>query len=188
MNVHIHMPKSTNQKQQILKAALALFSTKGYSSTPVSLLARTAGVSQGLLYNFFASKEEVLKEIATEGFGKIRLTMASYRNESDPKNAIARHLQNVQHELKTNAPFWRMVHIIRLQEDVLDIIRPFSNELVGEVLTHLKKAFTKLRHPQPELEALALFSQIDGLVSLYLFNPDIPLPAICRLILKRYAI
>jgi AcrR family transcriptional regulator len=56
------MPKTENKKEAIVVAALKLFATHGYASTPVSLIAKTAGVSQGLMYNFFNSKEALLHE------------------------------------------------------------------------------------------------------------------------------
>ena len=186
MIVHMPMPKSTNQKEKILETALHLFAKKGYSSTPVSLIAKTAGVSQGLLYNFFASKEDVLKEIAGAGFEQIKLTTQVYKDESDPRKAIELHIQNVVNELQSNTQFWRMVHIVRLQEDVLKTIGPLAVEIVEESTKIFTRAFTSMGRSKPEQEALLLFAQIDGLVALYLFNESIPLEALAQLLKDRY--
>lgn len=186
MNVHIPMPKSTNQKETIIEAALKLFAKKGYSSTSVSSIAQQAGVSQGLLYNFFTSKEDVLKEIAVTGFRQISLTTAVYKDESDPRKAIELHIKNVVKELKSNSQFWRMLHIVRLQEDVLKTIGPLSVQIVDESLKIFTRAFTRMGHKQPAQESLLLFAQIDGLVALYLFDKKIPLDALAQQLIKRY--
>ena len=61
------MPKTTNQKQHILETAMKLFASHGYGSTSTRLIAKTAKVSLGLLYNFFKNKEELLNEIVRQG-------------------------------------------------------------------------------------------------------------------------
>lgn len=47
------------RKEQILQAAARVFSRKGLTDTMVTDIAAAAGVSHGLLYRHFASKEEV---------------------------------------------------------------------------------------------------------------------------------
>ncbi len=50
------------RKQQILEAALKVFSENGIKLTKISMIAKEAGVSHGLVYHYFQSKEEVLYE------------------------------------------------------------------------------------------------------------------------------
>ena len=49
------------RRGQILEAALAVFSDKGYHATNVSDVAAKAGVSQGTIYWYFDSKDELFK-------------------------------------------------------------------------------------------------------------------------------
>jgi len=49
------------RRQQILEAALAVFSQKGYHATNVSDVAAQAGVSQGTIYWYFDSKDELFE-------------------------------------------------------------------------------------------------------------------------------
>jgi AcrR family transcriptional regulator len=48
------------RRQQILDAALAVFSERGFHAANVSDVAAAAGVSQGTIYWYFDSKEELL--------------------------------------------------------------------------------------------------------------------------------
>lgn len=50
------------RKQQILEAALKVFAENGMKLTKISMIAKEAGVSHGLVYHYFKSKEEVLFE------------------------------------------------------------------------------------------------------------------------------
>ena len=48
------------RKEQILAAALALFDEKGFAETKISDISERAGISKGLIYHYFATKEEIL--------------------------------------------------------------------------------------------------------------------------------
>ena len=52
-----------SRKEQILETALELFAEDGYHLSSISKIAKKAGISKGLLYNYFDSKEAVLKAL-----------------------------------------------------------------------------------------------------------------------------
>ena len=68
----------TNQKEHIMETALQLFASKGYGQTSIALIAREAGVAQGLMYNYFDSKEALLLAIMEQGFAGVQESMAVY--------------------------------------------------------------------------------------------------------------
>jgi len=47
------------RKQQILEAALTIFSEKGFAAAKTAEIARSAGVSEGTIYNYFKNKREL---------------------------------------------------------------------------------------------------------------------------------
>lgn len=51
------------RKAQICEVALKIFARKGLTDTRISDIAEEAGMSQGLIYRYFASKEEVFAEV-----------------------------------------------------------------------------------------------------------------------------
>ena len=55
------MPEDT--KQRLAITAMRLFSEKGYESTSVSDILKTAGANSGSLYHFFATKQDLLMEV-----------------------------------------------------------------------------------------------------------------------------
>lgn len=52
------------RKQVLVDQALDLFSKQGYDNTTVSQIAEASGVAKGLVYYYFASKEEILESVA----------------------------------------------------------------------------------------------------------------------------
>ena len=55
--------RKEDRPQEITEAALAAFAEKGYAATRVDEVARRAGVSKGLLYLYFKTKEELFKAV-----------------------------------------------------------------------------------------------------------------------------
>ena len=50
-------------RQRLVRAALELFTTRGYHATTTPLLAKKAGVAEGTIYRHFDSKEHLLNEL-----------------------------------------------------------------------------------------------------------------------------
>jgi len=48
---------------KIYKAALELFTTKGFHGTPTSEIAKTAGVANGTLFHYFKTKEDLINSL-----------------------------------------------------------------------------------------------------------------------------
>lgn len=187
MNVHIPtMPKQDNKKQDIIQAALTLFATQGYASTPVSLIAKTAGVSQGLMYNFFTSKEELLREMVSMGAADIAGSMKSYDTITDPAEAIRTHVLTTVAIIEQHKEFWRLLHAVRLQGQVIRTVEDQFRQITSTVTAVFEKVFRKLKYPNPKLEAILFLTQIDGLVILYLQDETTPLKKLAQQLIKRY--
>lgn len=55
------------RKQEILTAALRLFVKKGYAATQIKDIAEEAGMSTGLMFHYFDSKEKLYEELVKYG-------------------------------------------------------------------------------------------------------------------------
>ena len=60
--------KKGNTKQEILLAALDLFSVKGYEGTSISEIAQKVGIKKATMYSHFTSKQEILDELVKTVF------------------------------------------------------------------------------------------------------------------------
>jgi len=67
-----------DRRKQILSTALKLFAVRGLGATKITDIARDSGISQGLLYHYFRSKEEIFVELvrhALEGMNAAARTL-----------------------------------------------------------------------------------------------------------------
>jgi len=60
-----------DRRQQILSAAVRLFATRGLAATKISDIAAAVGMSQGLLYHYFPSKNAIFVEIIRHAFERM---------------------------------------------------------------------------------------------------------------------
>ena len=71
------------KRKRILEAAIRVFAEHGYHGSRVGDIAEDAGVAHGLLYHYFASKEDVLRTIFVENWGQLiaRFRVVELSNE-----------------------------------------------------------------------------------------------------------
>jgi AcrR family transcriptional regulator len=116
-------------KSKILKVALDLFSSKGYSGTKMSEIARNAGMSVGALYLRFKSKQELCLELIkdqTKDFIELTRTLPF----KDPLKAIRTYITlNLDYAFKK-----RQLLSMFIKEFTLPFVQP------------LKKNFYKTQH------------------------------------------
>jgi len=60
-----------DRRTQILTASLRLFSARGLSATKVTDIAAAVGISQGLVYHYFGSKEEIYIALIAGAFERL---------------------------------------------------------------------------------------------------------------------
>ena len=78
-------PKLIEERRgQIVRAAVKLFSEEGYYTTTIQRIAREAGVSTGLIYQYFKDKDDVL-------FLTLKLVLETYEHEIPPR------LEGIEH-------------------------------------------------------------------------------------------
>ncbi|QQK76961.1 TetR/AcrR family transcriptional regulator [Salicibibacter cibarius] len=66
--------KKAERKEQIMRAALKVFADNGVKLTKISMIAKEAKVSHGLVYHYFDSKDEILYESIEWGTEENRAT------------------------------------------------------------------------------------------------------------------
>lgn len=64
-------PETGTRPEAILAGAAAAFSEHGFAATSMREIARRSGASLGSIYYHFASKEEILRSLMCENFGRV---------------------------------------------------------------------------------------------------------------------
>jgi AcrR family transcriptional regulator len=92
------------RRRQILEAAVAVFSQKGFHATNVSDVAAQAGVSQGTIYWYFDSKEELFEaalmlpfiDLGEETF----LALAQCQTATEKLRALVLNMEDLADEVE----------------------------------------------------------------------------------------
>ena len=79
--------RKEDRPEEILNAALALFTEKGFAATRMDDVAKQASISKGTLYNYFDSKENifhaVVQEMISPEIDKVEAMVANYKGPTD---------------------------------------------------------------------------------------------------------
>lgn len=127
------------RREQLLAAALGEFGRRGYHLTQMEHVASAAGVSKALLYQHFASKEELFAEVAaaivTELTGRLRSAVRPGRSSVDNIRAMVRALFDYATE---DPAAWALVirHLDKPEvgDDLRDMRERLGEEFAGLLL------------------------------------------------------
>jgi len=175
------------KKALILDAALELFANEGYHVTSVSKIAKVAGISKGLVYNYFDSKEELLKTL-------VFTTMKELLDMIDPnKDGVMTDEEFVYmiemnfRWLESNSDFLKLYFAMMLQPTVLKVVEVKLMELAVPVFKVISDYFESKGCENPMIEARYLNSLLDGINMNYVIDPmSMDLNAMKQKVLLQY--
>jgi TetR/AcrR family transcriptional regulator, fatty acid metabolism regulator protein len=84
-----------DKRRQLLDAAVRVFARKGYHASRVGDIAEEAGVAHGLLYHYFASKDQVLEAVFHENWSVLQARIASVEETDEPAADQLRHISAI---------------------------------------------------------------------------------------------
>jgi AcrR family transcriptional regulator len=175
------------KKQQIRKAGLRAFSREGYHATTISKIAKIAGISKGLIYNYYESKEELLKEILQKGMEELEDMIDPDHDGRVTPSEIKGLIEQTFDSLETRPDYWKLYFSVLLQPAVTEKIQPEINMIYESFLGMAREYFRETGSEDPEAEALILGSILDGVCFHFLLNPDgYPLDKVRQKLLNIY--
>ena len=89
------MNEVTDKRQAILDATLKLISERGFHGTSMSQVAKEAKVSTGIIYHYFASKDELIDELYSSIKNKMGHDMMQNFDATQP---IVSQIQQFMHD------------------------------------------------------------------------------------------
>ncbi|HKU57079.1 MAG TPA: TetR/AcrR family transcriptional regulator [Gaiellaceae bacterium] len=81
-----------DKRRHLLDAAVRVFARKGFHASRVGDIAEEAGVAHGLLYHYFASKDEVLEAVFHENWNVLLARIAGVEETDEPAADQLRHI------------------------------------------------------------------------------------------------
>ena len=171
----------------ILRTALRLFARHGYDGTSIAMIAKEAGIAQGLLYNYFAGKKGLLRAIFEESMRDVEASFALAEAGATPQQRIEHLVRGAFTILRRNQDFWRLSYALRMQPGVVTGLGKRVAESTARIRETLARFLGDAGVEQPELEAAMLFALIDGVSQHYVLEPSrYPLDAVADRIIRRF--
>lgn len=131
------------RKEQIMDAALKVFSRRGIAGTKMSMIAAEAGISHGLLYHYFKSKDELFTTLVQMAMLGAQDAMKSiYDLQGSPLDKITYLTKEILDE--SGRPYFMLIHQARtsegVPEKVKELIAQYSlKSFVNELLPVFKE-------------------------------------------------
>ena len=175
------------RRQQILEAALKLFANNGYHSTSIAMITKEAGISKGLAYNYFNSKEELLKNIVFDGIDSLLEIFDPDKDGVLTREELKYFIDKIFEYISKNLEYWRLYFSILIQPEVFKLFENKLWEVLEPLMTIMIKYFKELGIKNPEVEARFFGALMDGLTLNYIMDPDgFPVEAIKKRIVDMY--
>ncbi|HEU4325909.1 MAG TPA: TetR/AcrR family transcriptional regulator [Roseiflexaceae bacterium] len=182
---NIHMQPTTDREQRarelqranILDGARRAFAHKGEAATMADV-AEAAGVSQGLAYRYFASKEQIYRELIEQALEQASSAPLAQAQPATPGERLAL--------LITHAVEYRRDHleIVQLLDQALSADK-VPGELAEQIRRHRERFAGELRQliaegqasgevaaGDPDRLILAITATLEGLTRFGLRNPE----------------
>lgn len=125
-------PKSEDKKQALLEAAAAAFAQSGIAAS-TSAIARSAGVAEGTLFRYFATKDELLNELYLAiKLRLVRMMIAGLDPDEKRPKENARNIWNSYIDWGVRNPMeHKAIRRMALSERITDETRRRERELSG---------------------------------------------------------
>lgn len=169
------------RREEILSAGLDLFIRKGYAATKISDIAEYVGMSVGLLFHYFESKEKLYEELITLGVSGPMSVMAP--TELEPIQFFEHVTKKIFYYIK-NDSFTAKMFVLMSQayyneaapQSIKDLLQGFDIFKPTTMLIQKGQANGTIREGDPLALAIAFWCAIQGIAEEIALNPDSPCP------------
>jgi AcrR family transcriptional regulator len=88
LGVWMARPKSQDKRKSILDAAMDIFAERGIAHAPTSAISKAAGVAEGTLFTYFATKDDLLNELSRELRDEFNRELTDFPYRADARNRM----------------------------------------------------------------------------------------------------
>ncbi len=139
-----------------MEAALTLFAHEGFDTTSTNRIAKTAGVSEGLIFKHFGNKLGLLNALMDEVEAKFVNLLQPILNEANPKQAIIQALMMPFISVdQKEFDYWRLTYKLKFRQGYE------YHHKMHPLIEKLSWAFSSLGYPHADKEAKLLVQIVD---------------------------
>lgn len=171
----------------IMEAALEVFAEKSFLGASVSMITKKAGVSKGLLYSYFESKEDLLKQIIFQGIDEFIKVFDPNKDGILTGAEFDFFIDMTFELLKKDIHFWKLYFSIVVQPAVMEMVQDKFMEMLGPFLQTLTVYYEKKGVENPIAHARLLGAVMDGVSLNYIADPEsFPVEDIKKIIIDKF--
>lgn len=161
-----------DRKAAILDAALHVFAEEGYHSASISKVSKYAGVSKGLMYNYFESKQELLRTLLHDIMDKQAAFAKDLIKRGFSDETVIELIDHTIQLLKDDPKHWKLYFLMAVQPDVFEIIMQDRKEEMAEYMQKFMVYFQE-KFPDNAVSMMHYFSAtFSGIRMNFILNPD----------------
>lgn len=160
-------------KQKIINAAIKLFEKQGYFATTVEQVTKEAGVSKGLVYNYFPSKESLLVALIEAGTDKIETVANKLDLSGSIEDSIQVFINHFVAFLQKEKRFLKLQLSMLTAPELKTVVTKPQRARALILLDHTTQWFTNHGIEEPQSKARMFLALLDGIALHYLmiFTP-----------------
>lgn len=160
------------KKRLIMSTALELFVNEGFYLTSISKIAQKAGISKGLLYNYFKSKEELIKEIIIQGLEDLFSTFDQDKDGILTEVEFESFINEMFNIIRENIHYWKLYFALMLQPQVLTLIKGKLYEVLTAFMQTMEDYYRNKGETNPHIKARVFGGLLDGIGFHYMIDTE----------------
>ncbi|MEC0174013.1 TetR/AcrR family transcriptional regulator [Paenibacillus favisporus] len=177
-------------KAKIREAAIDLFMRKGYHATSIDDVSKHAGVSKGLLYNYYKGKEELLGAMVEARIGELIQVMEKAEALETPEEQLKHIVEGAVDNVRRSPEVFRFYLHLQTQPEADETVAKYGKLLIEESARQFQiqcRMFEKLGASDPVARSLYFSSALQGIMLMISTYPDqFPVEAMKRQIIEDF--
>ena len=150
------------KKELIMETALELFAESGFHATSMSQIAKKAGISKGLTYNYFESKNEILEEILETSSNKIYENFDINHDGILTEEEFYQFIRQTFQLINNNRRFWKLYTTVILQTNILETKKQSMVEKLAPAINLFRNFLVSKGSQDPDSDIIVISTLIRG--------------------------
>jgi AcrR family transcriptional regulator len=154
-------------KEKIRTAAMELFMKQGYYATSISDIANQAGISKGLLYNYYKGKEELLSEMVEARMREVVEVMEEAFALNTPREQLEYIINGAIDNIHQKPDVHRFYLHLQTQPESDEELIKYSHLIIEENARQFEfqcKIFENMGEAEPRKRSLYFSSVLQGIM------------------------
>ncbi|WP_258833756.1 TetR/AcrR family transcriptional regulator [Peribacillus frigoritolerans] len=154
-------------KEKIRAAAMELFIKQGYYATSISDIAKQAGISKGLLYNYYKGKEELLSEMVEARIKEVVEVMEEAFTLNKPREQLEHIINGAIDNIHQKPEVHRFYLHLQTQPESDEELIKYSHLIIEENARQFEfqcKIFESMGETEPRKRSLYFSSVLQGIM------------------------